>query len=73
MNYLFLSLAILATRLFYIVGMKYWNDSSPWRFVYSVFPGAKGFRTVVALRDRSDAADGYSLHFCNASGAAENL
>lgn len=46
MNYLFLSLAIIATSLFYIIGMKYWNDSSPWRFVYLYFPGAKGFRTV---------------------------
>jgi hypothetical protein len=46
MNYLFLSLTILATSLFYIIGMKYWNDSSPWRFVYLFFPGAKGFRAV---------------------------
>ncbi|MGH7801691.1 MAG: hypothetical protein ACREOW_13880 [Thermodesulfobacteriota bacterium] len=46
MNYLFLSLAILATSLFYIIGMKYLNDSSPWRFVYLYLPGAKGFRTV---------------------------
>lgn len=46
MSYLFLSLAILATSLFYIIGMKYWNDSSPWRFVYLFFPGAKGFRAV---------------------------
>jgi hypothetical protein len=46
MNYLFLSLAVLATSLFYIIGMKYWNDSSPWHLVYLFFPGAKGFRTV---------------------------
>jgi hypothetical protein len=46
MNYLFLSLAVLATSLLYFIGMKYWNDSSPWRFVYLFFPGAKGFRTV---------------------------
>jgi len=46
MNYLFLSLAILATDLFYLIGMKYWNDISPWYYVYQFFPGAKGFRTV---------------------------
>jgi len=27
--------------------MKYWNDVSPWYYVYQFFPGAKGFRTVV--------------------------
>src|SRR5262249_11944714 len=46
MKYLFLSLAILAACLFYIIGMKYWNDGSPWRVVYLFFPGASGFRTV---------------------------
>jgi hypothetical protein len=46
MNCLFLSLAILATNLFYIIGMKYWGDSSPWRFVYLYFPGAEGFRAI---------------------------
>jgi hypothetical protein len=46
MNYLFLILVILATNLLYIIGMKYWNDVSPWRFVYLFFPGAKGLRTV---------------------------
>jgi hypothetical protein len=46
MKYLFLSLVILAACLFYLIGMKYWNDASPWRFVYLFFPGAKGFRTV---------------------------
>jgi hypothetical protein len=46
MKYLFLSLVILAACLFYVIGMKYWNDGSPWRFVYLFFPGASGFRTV---------------------------
>ncbi len=45
-SYLFLSLAVLATTLVYIIGMKYWNGGSPWRFVYLYFPGADGFRTV---------------------------
>lgn len=45
-NYLFLSLVVLATSLLYLIGMKYWNDGSPWRFIYLYFPGAKGFRTV---------------------------
>jgi hypothetical protein len=46
MSYLFLSLAVLATILFYIIGMKYWNDGSPWRYVYLYVPGAKGFRAI---------------------------
>jgi len=46
MKYLFLSLAILAAGLFYVIGMKYWNDGSPWRLVYLYFPGASGLRTV---------------------------
>ena len=45
-NHLFLGVAILATNLFYLIGMKYWNDVSPWYYVYQFFPGARGFRTV---------------------------
>ena len=37
---------ILATTLFYAIGMKYWNDSSPWRLVYLFVPGADGLRGV---------------------------
>jgi len=46
MNNVFLGMAILATNLFYLIGMKYWNDVSPWYYVYQFFPGARGFRTV---------------------------
>jgi hypothetical protein len=46
MNDLSLSVAILATNLFYLIGMKYWNDISPWYYVYQFFPGANGFRSV---------------------------
>lgn len=45
-NYLFLSLLVLATTLFYAIGMKYWHDSSPWRLVYLFVPGADGLRGV---------------------------
>ena len=46
MNHLFLGVAILATNLFYLIGMKYGNDVSPWYYVYQFIPGANGFRTV---------------------------
>jgi hypothetical protein len=45
-NHLFLGVAILATNLFYLIGMKYWNGASPWYFVYRFIPGADGLRTV---------------------------
>lgn len=45
-NNLFLALAILATNLFYIIGMNYGNTSSPWHYVYLYFPGARGIRAV---------------------------
>src|SRR5207247_3417282 len=45
-NHLFLGVAILATNLFYLIGMKYGNGVSPWYFVYRFIPGADGFRTV---------------------------
>ena len=43
---LFLALLVLATTLFYLLGMRYWSDYSPWTLVYSYFPGAKGIRAV---------------------------
>lgn len=46
LKYMFLALLILVTSLFYILGMRYWSDYSPWMFVYSFFPGAKGIRAV---------------------------
>lgn len=36
---------ILATTLVYLIGMRYWNDFSPWQFAYH-FPGATGIRAV---------------------------
>jgi hypothetical protein len=43
---LFLSLMILATTLFYLVGMKYWGGGSPWRLFYLLVPGAGSLRGV---------------------------
>jgi hypothetical protein len=43
---LFLAALILATALFYAIGMKYWGGSSPWRLVYEFVPGANGLRAV---------------------------
>ena len=43
---MFLALLVLATTLFYFLGMRYWNNYSPWEFVYSYLPGAQGIRAV---------------------------
>jgi hypothetical protein len=43
---MFIALLILATTLFYIIGMRYGHDHSPWVLVYSVVPGAQGIRAV---------------------------
>jgi len=43
---LFLGLMILATTLFYCIGMKYGNDHSLWKHVYHYFPGAKAIRAM---------------------------
>ena len=43
---LFLGLMILATTLFYCIGMKYGNGHSPWTLVYHFFPGAKAIRAM---------------------------
>jgi hypothetical protein len=42
----FLAALILATALFYVIGMKYWGGSSPWRLVYRFVPGADGLRGI---------------------------
>ncbi len=42
---IFLPPLIIATTLFYLIGMRYWNGYSPWEIAY-VFPGAKGVRAV---------------------------
>jgi hypothetical protein len=46
LNLLFLSLLILSTTLFYLIGMKLWNNHSAWRLVYTFFPGGKSIRAV---------------------------
>lgn len=43
---LFLAALILATALFYAIGMKYGGGSSPWRLVYRFVPGADGLRAI---------------------------
>jgi hypothetical protein len=44
--HLFLSLMILATSLVYLLGMRYWNDFSPWQLVHAFVPGAQAIRAV---------------------------
>jgi len=44
-HFQFLMMAILATDLFILLGLKY-GDFSPWHFVYSFFPGASAIRAV---------------------------
>lgn len=41
----FLGLMILATTLFYLIGMRY-GGSSPWYYVYQIFPGGGAIRAV---------------------------
>lgn len=43
---LFLAALILAMAVFYVIAMKYWDGSSPWRFVYRFVPGADGLRAI---------------------------
>ena len=43
---LFLSLMILATTIFYCLGIKYGTDASLWKVVYYLFPGAKAIRAM---------------------------
>lgn len=43
---LILSQLIIATCLVYLLGMRYWNDFSPWQFVYAYIPGAQAIRAV---------------------------
>lgn len=45
-NLLFLSQLIFATCLVYLIGMRYWNDFSPWQFVYAYVPGGQVVRAV---------------------------
>jgi hypothetical protein len=43
---LWLSLLVLSVSLFYLLGMKLWNDHSAWRIVFTFFPGGKSIRAV---------------------------
>lgn len=43
---LFLAVMILATTLFYLLGVKYLDGYSPWSFVYKFFPGAGAIRAM---------------------------
>jgi hypothetical protein len=43
---MFVALLILATTLFYIIGMRYGHDHSPWALVYFGIPGAQAIRAV---------------------------
>ena len=43
---IFLGVMIVATSVFYLLGMKYWSGHSPWYFVYSAFPGAGAIRAM---------------------------
>lgn len=45
-NLLFLSQLIFATCLVYVLGMRYWNDFSPWQYVYAYVPGGQVVRAV---------------------------
>ena len=45
-NLLFLSQVIIATCLVYVIGLRYWNDFSPWQYVYSYVPGGQVVRAV---------------------------
>lgn len=43
---LWLGLLVLSVSLFYLLGMKLWNDHSAWRIVFTFFPGGKSIRAV---------------------------
>jgi hypothetical protein len=43
---LFLALMVLAVTLFYLLGMKYGCEHSPWKIVYYTFPGARAIRAM---------------------------
>ena len=43
---LFLAQLIIATSLVYLLGLRYWNDFSPWQYVYAYFPGGQVVRAV---------------------------
>jgi hypothetical protein len=45
-THMFVALLVIATTLFYLLGMRYWNNYSPWKFIHSYFPGAHGIRAV---------------------------
>jgi hypothetical protein len=42
----FFAAMIVATIIFYVLGIKYRQDSSPWIYVYTYFPGARAVRAM---------------------------
>ena len=61
----FLGILILATSIFYLLGIKY-GSHSPWEIVYRYFPGAGAIRAVsryvIFLTLPMSIAFGYALH-----------
>ena len=45
-NLLLLSQLVIATCLVYLLGLRYWNDWSPWQFVYAYVQGGQVVRAV---------------------------
>lgn len=64
---LFLAQLIIATCLVYLIGTRYWNDFSPWQFVYSFVPGAQAIRGVaryaLVLALPMAIAFAFAIHF----------
>ena len=64
---LFLAQLIIATSLVYVLGMRYWNDFSPWQFIYSYVPGGQVVRAVaryaLVLALPMGIAFAFLLHF----------
>jgi len=64
---LFLAQSIIATCLIVLIGMRYGNHFSPWRFVYSFVPGAQAIRGVsrytLVLALPIAIAFAYAIHF----------
>ncbi|MEK6337083.1 MAG: hypothetical protein AABM67_19340 [Acidobacteriota bacterium] len=62
----FLALMILTTTIFYLFGIKFWGEHSPWYFVYGLFPGAGAIRAmaryVIFLSLPISIAFAFTLH-----------
>ena len=66
-EFLFLAQLIIATSLVYVFGMRYWNDFSPWQFIYAYVPGGQVVRAVsryaLVLALPMGIAFAFLLHF----------